>query len=74
MGIHCTRCEGTGFLNADQIPSEVFDEDIVAILKWIEEQDSETHDVQICDCCGDDGGWGYDPGEHGYDESTFDCM
>lgn len=67
MGINCTRCEGTGFLNTHQIPSETFDAGIDAILQWIEEQDQETHDVQGCNCC--DGS-----GEHGYDELTFDCM
>jgi len=67
MGIHCTRCDGTGFLNINQIPSDIFDNGYDAIMEWIEEQDSDSHDVQECDCC--DGS-----GEHGYDERVFDCM
>jgi len=62
MSTGCTRCDGTGFLNIDQIedPIDLSSED--AILKWIEENDD--HDVQVCDCCGDGKGWYGNPGEH----------
>jgi len=65
----CTRCEGTGFLNIDQIPEGEFDfcnemgKDFHAeILKWIER--NKDHDVQVCDCCGDGENWYGEPGEH----------
>jgi hypothetical protein len=61
--MNCTRCKGTGFLNAEQLPPEddIFD-DFPAILRWISE--TTGHDVQICDCCGDGDGWYGVPGEH----------
>ena len=56
MGLPCTRCEQTGFLNLHQLPIEVSatfdsDGDEQKILKWI--GDNDEHDVQVCDCCGD---------------------
>lgn len=68
MAITCTKCDGTGFMNIDQIPvddmdilehSETFHADV---LRWIQEHDD--HDVQVCDCCGDGEGWYGTPGEH----------
>ncbi len=67
MGMQCTRCEGTGFLNLHQIPDkEIVDEGGVFtlddVLKWMETHDS---DVQVCDCCGDGiQGWYGVAGEH----------
>ncbi len=61
--MHCTRCEGTGFLNIHQTPDEVSEGGIEVVLKWTEETDLD-HDVVICDCCGDGEGWYGTPGEH----------
>jgi len=62
MSTGCTRCEGMGFLNLDQIedPIDLSSED--AILKLINE--NNDHDVQVCDCCGDGENWYGYPGEH----------
>lgn len=64
MSIKCNHCEGTGFLNMDQI--DVYGMDVPAILKWITEHDN--HDVAVCDCCGDGDGWYGTPGEHYNDD------
>lgn len=79
MPVNCTRCDGTGFLNAAQIPNDVYDKGVEAVLAWIDEMDAAiaklgncccnatenppcnfcekssgfTHDVAVCDCCGD---------------------
>lgn len=59
----CTRCEGTGFLNLDQINEDpIVDEDHESILKWLEK--NTDNDVQVCDCCGDGEEWYGEPGEH----------
>ena len=63
----CTRCDGTGFLNLDQVDDETlnrFDEtsDRQIILDWIAA--NCCHDVGICDCCGDGENWHGTPGEH----------
>ena len=59
----CTRCEGTGFLNAFAVPVEVFQEGCESILRWI--PDHPDSDVTVCDCCGDgETGWHGLPGEH----------
>ena len=63
----CTRCEGTGFLNLDQIPNKVleqFDSEgcFEIIEEWINENNG--HDAQVCDCCGDGEDWYGTPGEH----------
>jgi len=68
MSIKCTRCKGTGFLNFHQIPNEdLLEMDKAAdfgdaVLKWMQSNDS--HDVAICDCCGDGESWYGIPGEH----------
>jgi hypothetical protein len=61
----CTRCSGTGFLNTHQLDFDVFDLDDPqgTVLEWIDKQ-TEPHDVQVCDCCGDGEGWHGTPGEH----------
>ena len=73
MSLTCNRCGGTGFLNIDQLPFDVFMGDgppytllVESVLKWIEE--NETHDVQVCDCCGDGEDWYGMPGEHYNDD------
>ena len=61
----CIRCEGTGFLNIDQIPGfEAMIDDLVGeVRNWIAAQ-TEPHDVQVCDCCGNGESWYGTPGEH----------
>ncbi len=64
----CTRCESSGFLNLHQVDEQTlktFDAtgDLNIIQKWIESQ-TQPHDVQVCDCCGDGAGWYGVPGEH----------
>lgn len=45
-------CEGSGFLNADQIPADVFIEGTEAIVGWIEETNAPFEDCG-CSChCG----------------------
>ena len=72
MSLICTRCEGRGFLNLHQISED----DLAglekapnfcdAVLKWIES--NKSHDVMVCDCCGDGERWYGVPGEHYNDE------
>ena len=65
----CTRCDGTGFLNINQIPDVALvamesSGDLVAqVQAWIAAQVA-PHDVQVCDCCGDGETWYGAPGEH----------
>jgi len=66
MAIKCTRCEGTGFINLQQIPEEEFallsDDLVEKVPKWmVANADS---DVSICDCCGNSSEWYGVPGEH----------
>ena len=76
--MQCNRCDGTGFLNIEQIPQDDlkaaqksragFHESIVA---WMSKNQS---DVMICDCCGDGTQWHCVPGHHfqGEPSSTYD--
>lgn len=59
----CTRCDNTGFLNVHQLPDGVLELGVDAVLVWIKAQ-TEPHDVQVCDCCGDGELWNGAPGEH----------
>lgn len=61
MTLPCTRCDGTGFLNSEQVDDYSADSH-EAIIEWI--RDHENHDVTICDCCGNDQGWYGSPGQH----------
>ena len=85
--MNCTRCEGTGFLNAEQLESALGEELRKRLLTAREQIDSESaqrildrwyteenHDVQICDCCGNGEEWYGIPGEHygPYDHSGLD--
>jgi hypothetical protein len=68
MATQCTRCEGTGFLNLQQVDEDTgteFDNsgDVEIILNWIKRH-PEPHDVQVCDCFGDGDTWYGVPGEH----------
>jgi hypothetical protein len=58
----CTRCDGTGFLNVNQLPDEIADENHENILQWIEE--NPDTDVEMCDCCSNGDDWYGVPGEH----------
>lgn len=63
MSIQCTRCDGTGFLNIEQVPENV-GRDVGDIENWMK-QAPAGHDVMICDCCGDGmNGWYGEPGFH----------
>jgi len=67
MSIRCNPCDGTGFKNLHQIPEselEVMSGDLVTLVpQWMARQ-TEPHDVQVCDCCGDGESWYGTPGEH----------
>jgi len=62
MGITCTRCQNSGFLNIEQIPEQHIRDDVELVLAWITEH--TDHDVQVCDCCGDGQNHYREPGEH----------
>ena len=67
--MHCTRCDGTGFLNLEQIEDDaVHDGGFDEIMKWLKENDG--HEVGICDCCGDGDGWYGEPGETSTDPNA----
>jgi hypothetical protein len=59
---NCTRCQGTGFLNNEQLPEGLLEQGCEAVQKWIAEH-ADT-DAQVCDCCGDGEGWYGEPGQH----------
>lgn len=57
MSQTCTRCGGTGFLNAEQIPDGIPEDTAEAtwadeVVKWLQGT-TEEHDVEVCGCCGD---------------------
>ena len=58
----CRRCQGTGFLNDEQLPEGLLERGCVAVRKWIAEH-ADT-DAQACDCCGDGVDWYGEPGKH----------
>ena len=64
--MNCTRCEGTGFLNAFAIPETIAqylgDLNHGAIALWI--ADHPGTDVEVCDCCGNGVTWYGEPGTH----------
>ena len=59
--MNCTRCEGTGFLNVEQIPQDVQEQGTEAMRIWCA---INKTDAQVCDCCGDGDGWYGEPGRH----------
>lgn len=61
--MNCTKCQGTGFLNHEQLPDGLLEQDAESVKKWIAEHPDAT-DAQVCDCCGDGEGWYGEPGEH----------
>ena len=68
MSITCNHCQGTGFLNIDQVEEDLeitinpesLNHD--AVLEWITK--AKDHDVAVCSCCGDGEDWHGTPGEH----------
>ena len=46
----CTRCEGTGFLNADQIPDGVLKEGHESVREWIGETFATQLRAEGCSC------------------------
>ena len=58
----CTRCDGTGFLNINQVPPSIADKGAEKILSWI--GCATDHDVMVCDCCGNGEEWYGEPGQH----------
>lgn len=53
--LQCTRCEGTGFLNLDQVDEETlahFEEtsDPQVILDWIADRDHRMEEAGGCSC------------------------
>jgi hypothetical protein len=62
MPLTCTRCEGTGFLNIEQVPKGYLGRGVMTIMDWI--ASNLDTDCQVCDCCGDGWQWWGEPGEH----------
>jgi hypothetical protein len=60
--MNCSRCQGSGFLNLEQVPQDAQEAGTEAILAWISA--NQATDAQVCDCCGDGAGWYGDPGRH----------
>ena len=46
----CNHCEGTGFLNVDQVPSEVSNLGWEAIHKWLDDRNAELEAARDCSC------------------------
>ena len=67
--MNCTRCEGTGFLNLQQVDEETLEQfdktgDNDVIFEWMKRH-PEPHEVSVCDCCGDgESDWYGVQGEH----------
>lgn len=49
MSVNCTRCEGTGFLNADQFPNFVKD-DINSRVLWLQFVKGILENAPRCQC------------------------
>jgi hypothetical protein len=66
MSLQCNHCQGTGFLNIEQIEDgAIRDGGTEAVLLWMRGHQEIDHDVQVCDCCGDgEETWHGVPGEH----------
>jgi len=62
--MNCTRCQGTGFLNYEQLDDGMTDQlEPDEILEWVK-KNPET-EVCVCDCCGNgDDAWHGEPGQH----------
>ena len=70
MATQCTRCDGSGFLNIEQLYDLGYGlvemEGASAVLATIKELNdrNKKHDIGVCDCCGDGESWYGTPGEH----------
>jgi len=62
----CTRCQGEVFLNTHKLPEDVAHKITLGqydkITEWI--RSNKTHDVRVCDCCGNVEDWYDVPGQH----------
>ena len=45
----CTRCEGTGFLNIEQVPADIDCSDTDAVLGWMDDRDDQINQLS-CSC------------------------
>lgn len=55
MSLTCTRCEGTGFLNIDQVDDNILKEfhnngDVSLILNWIDERNNSINSINNGHC------------------------
>ena len=48
--MNCTRCEGTGFLNIEQVSADIVNLGHEAVLAWIEEMDNAAKSIGGCSC------------------------
>ena len=58
----CTRCDGWGFTNMEQLPDDA-PQDPYRLREWLKTW-AEPNDVAVCDCCGDGEEWYGEPGQH----------
>ena len=59
----CTRCGGSGFLNSEQYPNNIFEDGAEKVQNWIAAH--PDNDLMVCDCCGNgDNRWYGEPGQH----------
>ncbi len=63
MSTTCTRCDGTGFLNFDQVPKQFAAFGWFVTYQWLARNALDT-DVEVCDCCGDGDTFYGTPGQH----------
>ena len=59
----CNCCQGTGWLNVEQLPDDIDGHDAEQVQRWVDDA-TQDHDVAICECCGDGQGWYGTPGHH----------
>lgn len=50
ISIVCTRCEGSGFLNVDQVPLLVRADDAASIMRWLEGRNNMLTGLGGCSC------------------------
>lgn len=71
MTIQCTRCDGSGFINLEQLDDGLIQQyenapdPIDYMLDLIERVcEHPDYEVSVCDCCGDGEEWYGAPGWH----------
>jgi len=62
--VNCTRCNGTGFLNLDDLPEDINPDNREEVLRFIGHPDNGGHDCMVCDCCGNGSEWHGEPCQH----------